>query len=175
MAPARILVIEDDETIRQLAVTVLALEGYDVLAARDAEAGRAMVDEFQPDVVLMDRQLPGMDGLTLTRILKADPRTWRITVLAFSGNDARENDMEAVSAGCDGFLAKPVDVTALLRTVAWHVAVRRSRFGPRSSVSTKYDAAPFRRPLGAAQSRAAHVLPAIVRVERPFNPVSETL
>jgi CheY-like chemotaxis protein len=175
MAPARILVVEDDDTIRQLAVTVLALEGYDVLAARDAEVGRTMVAELQPDVVLMDRQLPGMDGLTLTRILKADPRTWRITVLAFSGDDAREHDRNAVAAGCDGFLAKPVDVAALLRTVAWHVAVRRSRFGPRTLVHTKHDAAPFQRPLGAAQRSAAHVLPALTRVERPLNPVSETL
>ena len=176
MAPARILIIEDNDAVRKLVVGVLAREAYDVAAARDAEAGHAMLAEVLPDLVIMDRQLPGMDGLTLTRIIKTDPRTQQVPVLVFSGNDTRADDAEAVAAGCDGFLAKPLDIAAFLRSVAWYVAVRRNRLGSRTTLQpTKFDAAPFRRPLGAAQSRAAHVPPALSLVGCLIHPVSETL
>lgn len=180
MAPARILVIEDNDTVRKLVVGVLAREAYDVAAACDAEAGHAMLAEVLadvlPDLVIMDRQLPGMDGLTLTRIIKTDPRTQRVPVLVFSANDTREDDAEAVAAGCDGFLAKPLDIAAFLRTVAWYVAVRRIRLDARTTLQpTKFVAASFRRPLGAAQCRAAHVPPALSLAGCLINPVSETL
>lgn len=157
MTPARILVVEDEEMVRRLAVTILSLEGYDVSAACDAETGRRMIAERKPDVVLMDRGLPGMDGTTLTRVLKTDVRTRSITILAFSSNAAREDDAEAVAAGCDGFIAKPFDVEALLRTVRWHALVRERRLGRPIHRQSTSEVAAVERPLGAVQCSPAQV------------------
>jgi CheY-like chemotaxis protein len=153
MAPTRVLIIDDDDAMRRLAVTLLALEGYDVAAAHDAESGRAQVTRRAPDVILMDRDLPGMSGLELTRQLKANPRTQSIMILAFSCSDSREDDAEAVAAGSDGFAAKPFEAPVLARTIAWYAAVRASRLGIRRSSPFKHDAVPFERPLGAATTR----------------------
>lgn len=175
MAPARILMVDDDATVRRLAVTVLSMAGYDVAEVANAEAGAALVAQQLPDIVLMDRTLPGMDGWTFTRMLKADTRTRNVTVLACSGTATRQADAEAVQAGCDGFIAKPFDVGTLLRTVAWYAALRESRLGPRPSLFFTLDATPYRRPLGAVQRRTTHVLPLLAGAERSVHPISETL
>lgn len=150
MEPTRILVIDDDDAMRRLAVTVLALEGHDVVAARDAESGRVEIARRMPDIILMDRDLPGMDGLELTRHLKAEPHTRDIVILSFSASDSRADDARAVAAGSDGFVAKPIDGPELTRTVAWHAAALEFRLAVRRPSSARRAAASFERPLGAA-------------------------
>jgi len=79
-----ILIVDDNPTNLKLARVVLAAEGYEVRVAVDAEEAMAMLDGFHPRLILMDLQLPGMDGLTLTRLLKADPVTSDVTILALT-------------------------------------------------------------------------------------------
>ena len=84
MAGEPILIVDDNPTNLKLARVVLAAEGYEVRVAVDAEEAMAMLDGFHPRLILMDLQLPGMDGLTLTRLLKADPVTSDVTILALT-------------------------------------------------------------------------------------------
>lgn len=166
MDPTRILIVDDDDAMRRLAVTVLALEGYDVSAARDAQSARDQIAKRVPDVVLMDRDLPGMDGLALTRLLKADARTHQIVILAFSSSDSREDDARAVAAGSDGFVTKPIDMPTLTRTIAWHAAAREIRLGLRRSTPARPALAAFERPLGAAGG-PARPQPGNLKLEPP--------
>jgi DNA-binding response OmpR family regulator len=153
MNRAHVLIVEDDRTTQHLARIVLQDAGYNVSAADNAEQAATWLEMFLPDVILMDRELPGMDGLELTRRIKMDQRTSGATVLSFSSRQTPADDMQAVSAGSDGFVNKPFDVHALLRTIAWHVAARST-------------------PLGDA---AQHLPPADRRSGSPSNPSGGTM
>ena len=117
-----ILLVEDNEANRMLACAVLAGNGLSVRWADSAQAARKLLSKGRPDLILMDIQLPGMDGLTFTRELKADPATRSIPVVAFTAH-AMEADRElAVEAGCDGYIFKPIDVktfSALVSGYMW--------------------------------------------------------
>ncbi|MDE3052594.1 MAG: response regulator, partial [Gemmatimonadota bacterium] len=89
-------------------------------------------------------------GLDLTRQIKADPRNREIAVLAFTASDSREDDAQAIAAGTDGFVSKPIDTPVLLRTIAWHAAARELRLGVRRTTPVRRDTGGFERPLGAA-------------------------
>ena len=104
----RILVVEDQEDNRQILRDLLANAGYDMIEAEDGEQGVAAANNERPDLILMDIQLPGMDGLTLTRRLKADPATADIPVVGLSAH-ALQRDVElAYSAGCVDYITKPI-------------------------------------------------------------------
>lgn len=105
----RILVVDDNATNLKLAATVLELAGYDVAVAEDAERALDSIRTACPDLVLMDIALPGMDGLALTRMLRADPRFERLTIVALSAFAMKNEVDQAVAAGCDGYLTKPID------------------------------------------------------------------
>lgn len=106
---ARILVVDDNAANVKLARFVLEKRGFEVRVATDAEEAQKEIAANPPRLILMDVQLPGTDGLTLTRQLKADPRTKDIVIVAFTAF-AMESDREkAMAAGCDGFFAKPID------------------------------------------------------------------
>src|SRR3954462_5348721 len=124
-----ILIVEDDLTTQEMARMVLENAGYGVSIARSAEDAERMVQAQWPDIVLMDRDLPGMDGLELTRRLKVAQDTCGITVIAFSGRRSTEENEQALAAGSDGFINKPFTVRGLLQTVAWHVAARANGVG----------------------------------------------
>ena len=115
---ATILLVEDNPANLKLAVFVLESAGYTVIAAADAEAGVSLARERHPDLILMDIQLPGMDGLAATELLKRDEATRAIpvialTALAMKGDEARIRD-----AGCDAYIAKPMRYQEVLATVA---------------------------------------------------------
>jgi CheY-like chemotaxis protein len=109
----RILVVDDHPINLKLACDVLESGGYDVDRAVDAENALEVIRRSDFDLILMDVALPGMDGLTLTRLLKADPATQHILVVALTAFAMKGDDIKAMDAGCDGYLAKPIDTRKL--------------------------------------------------------------
>ncbi|HXZ85444.1 MAG TPA: response regulator [Myxococcota bacterium] len=117
MAQPLILVVEDRPMNAKLLRDVLGASGYDVVEAVDAETGLALAREREPALVLMDIQLPGMDGVTAVGELKKDPRTAKIPVIAVTAS-AMPLEREAIlRAGFDGYQAKPISVKELLGEV----------------------------------------------------------
>jgi len=118
---AKILVIEDNHANMKLATFILTTAGYSVLAAMDAEAGLTLARAEQPDLILMDIQLPGMDGLQATGLLKADPATRAIPVIALTALAMKGDEERILAAGCDGYVAKPLAYRDFLVVVARHL------------------------------------------------------
>lgn len=116
--PATILVVDDNATNLKLACYVLETQGYAVLRARDAREALAVLQHARPDLILMDLQMPGMDGLTLTRQLKADPAYRHICIVALTSFAMKGDDRKALEAGCDGYITKPIDTVKLPAQVA---------------------------------------------------------
>lgn len=115
---ARILVVEDNPTNMKLAVLLLERDGHEVMQASDAEEGMLLARTQLPTLILMDVQLPGMDGLTATRLLKADAATQDIRIVALTAF-AMSGDREKIeAAGCDGYIAKPFRYQEFLSTIA---------------------------------------------------------
>ena len=110
-AMPQVLVVDDNPINLELASYVLATDGWDVVTAGDALEALRCLEASHPDLILMDIQLPGMDGLTLTRQIKADPATRHITVVAFTAYAMKGDEEIMRAAGCDGYLAKPIDVS----------------------------------------------------------------
>jgi two-component system, cell cycle response regulator DivK len=105
---ARVLIIEDNPANMKLASLLLRHVGHTVQCAVDAETGLTMARCDQPDLILMDLQLPGMDGLAATALLKQDPVTAIIPVLALTAMAMKEDRAKSQLAGCDAYIAKPV-------------------------------------------------------------------
>jgi two-component system cell cycle response regulator DivK len=127
MAGEPILVVDDNPQNLKLARVILTAEGYEVRTAVDAEEALRMLESFRPRLILMDLQLPRMDGLELTRRLKADPERDTIVILALTAYAMRGDDQKALAAGCDGYMSKPIDIDALPRVVAEHLTRARKR------------------------------------------------
>lgn len=104
-----ILVIDDNMMNRELASFLLEHAGFEVRCAEDGSTGLEMIATSRPDLVLMDIQLPGMNGLEVTRLLKADPVTQHIPVVAFTAYAMKGDEEKMRGAGCDGYLSKPID------------------------------------------------------------------
>jgi CheY-like chemotaxis protein len=118
---APVLVIDDNAHNLKLLRVLLSVDGYDVRTATDAEDALRVLGTFTPEVILMDLQLPGMDGLELTRQLKADPQTRRIRIIAVTAYAMKGDDEKARAAGCDDYVSKPVDADTLSTVVARHI------------------------------------------------------
>lgn len=118
MSRHRILVVDDNPQNLKLVRVLLTLEGYDVRSAADAEEALRILDTFTPGLILMDLQLPGIDGLELTRRLKADPARRGIVIVALTAYAMKGDDEKAFAAGCDGYVSKPIDTNALCALVA---------------------------------------------------------
>ena len=118
MSTKRILLIEDNAINRRLAQFLLKSQGYEVWEVTSAPEAFASLKEKRPDLILMDIQLPGMDGLTATKQLKADPATRDIPVLAVTSYAMKGDEAKAFEAGCSGYVTKPIDKTLFLQTVA---------------------------------------------------------
>ena len=112
-----ILIVDDNPTNLKLASDVLECEGFTILKAVDAEDAQVFLAQSTPDLILMDIALPGMDGLTLTRKLKSDPKFKHIPVIALTAFAMKGDDRRALSAGCDGYITKPIDTRELPRQV----------------------------------------------------------
>jgi CheY-like chemotaxis protein len=119
-----ILVVDDNPTNLKLVIDVLEFEGYDLLKAEDAEVAQEVIRTNNIDLILMDIALPGMDGLALTRKLKADPHTKDITIVALTAFAMKGDEDKARDAGCDGYITKPIDIKNLNIQVQQHLANR---------------------------------------------------
>ncbi len=121
MAGDCILIVDDNATNLKLARVLLQGAGYEVRTAADAEDALRLLATFRPRLILMDIQLPGMDGLELTRQLKADRATRDIVILALTAYAMKGDEEKARAAGCDGYITKPIDIDALPGVIARHV------------------------------------------------------
>ena len=108
-----VLVVDDNPANADLVSFILAKQGYQVHVAADAAEALAMVTAFSPQLIMMDLQLPGMDGLTLTRQLKADATTRQIIVIALTAYAMKGDEQRAREAGCDGYISKPINTRTL--------------------------------------------------------------
>ncbi len=121
MNGATILVVDDNSTNRKLVSDVLGFDGYRILEAGDAEVAQEIVRKTPPDLILMDIALPGMDGLTLTRLLKVSDATRHIIIVAVTAFAMKGDDAKAREAGCDGYITKPIDTRTLPDAVAGYL------------------------------------------------------
>src|SRR5215468_263539 len=113
MAREPILIVDDTPVNLKLTRILLLNEGYRVRTAGSAEEALELLRTFHPDLILADIQLPGMDGLEMTRRIKRDPQTSGITVVALTAFAMKGDEQKALDAGCDGYITKPIDTRTL--------------------------------------------------------------
>ncbi len=113
----RILVVEDQEDNRRILRDLLASAGYEVLEAVTGEEGVTLAETQRPDLILMDIQLPGLDGYEATRRIKGNPALHKIPIIAVTSYALSGNDVKALEAGCDAYVAKPYSPRALLAKI----------------------------------------------------------
>ena len=109
----RVLVVDDEEKNRTLLVRLLTVEGYDVVTAADGDAALKAVDQHSPDLIMLDVQMPGLDGFEVCRRIKADPATRLTPIVMVTAMNAREQRIASINAGADDFLGKPFDPAEL--------------------------------------------------------------
>lgn len=122
-----ILIIDDNPQNLKLARVLLSGEGFNVRTAVDAEDASRVLQSFKPSVILMDIQLPGMDGLELTRRLKADPAYREIVIVALTAYAMKGDEEKAYESGCDGYITKPIDTATLSAQILACLARRPTR------------------------------------------------
>lgn len=113
----RILIVEDNDKNRLLVRDVLSYYGYEVIEARDGEKGLRMAKEHIPDLILMDMQMPVMDGFDAIKMLKNDPDTKHIKIIAVTSFAMKGDKEKIIQAGADDYIAKPVDTRELPRII----------------------------------------------------------
>ena len=119
---ARVLIVEDNPANMTLALFLLQSAGHTVFSATDAEAGLTLARAEKPDLILMDIQLPGMDGLQATALLKRDAVTRAIPVIALTALAMKGDEERIRAAGCDGYIAKPMRYQEFMATIAAQLA-----------------------------------------------------
>ena len=124
MSAGLILVVDDHPVNLELLLHLLTGHGYEVMTAADAPAAQAAIRLRRPGLILMDLQLPGMDGFELTRRLKADPATAAIPVIAVTSYAMSVDKLSAMQAGCDAYVTKPIDTRTLPALIARFMAAR---------------------------------------------------
>ena len=117
MGDEKVLIIEDNELNMKLVVAILKMGNYQVLSAVNAETGIQFAREHCPDLILMDIQLPGMDGLAATRMIKGDDHLKDIPIVALTSYAMQGDEEKAMDAGCNGYIPKPIDTRHFLETI----------------------------------------------------------
>ena len=125
MANEPILIVDDNPINLKLLKVLMTVEGYEVRTATDAEEALNVLNSFTPALILMDIQLPGIDGLELTRKLKADPNYHDTIILAVTAYAMKGDDTKAIAAGCDGYITKPIDTQTLPKLIADYLTKKR--------------------------------------------------
>jgi CheY-like chemotaxis protein len=125
MTRIRALVVDDNAINVDLAAFVLNAQGFEVAIAGSAVDAIARAHSFHPEVILMDIQMPDVDGIEAVRRLRADPATRGAVVIAFTAYAMKGDEQKLLAAGCDGYIAKPIDIASFGQTVRMHVEARR--------------------------------------------------
>ena len=116
------MVVDDHVLNVELVRFILDAEGWAVALAGDAQQALALLPGFAPDLILMDIQMPGIDGLALTRQLKADPATSHIVIVAFTAYAMKGDEARMMAAGCDGYISKPIEVATFAAQVRGYLS-----------------------------------------------------
>ena len=116
-----IMIVDDNPVNLKLVRILLTKQGYTVCTAMDADEALVTLEGVHPRLILMDVQLPGIDGLTLTRQLKANPATQDILIVALTAYAMKGDEKKAWDAGCDGFIPKPIDTRAFMQPIAGYL------------------------------------------------------
>lgn len=117
MRPHRVLIVDDNLMNLELVSYMLTADGFEVSSVNDAKAALEIIPDCRPDLILMDVQLPGMDGLELTRHLKAHAPTSNIVIVAFTAYAMKGDEAKMLAAGCDGYISKPINVGTFVTQV----------------------------------------------------------
>jgi two-component system, cell cycle response regulator DivK len=125
MAASRILIVEDNEKNRKLVRDVLSFKGYVTLEAARAEDGIRMARESLPDLILLDIQLPGMDGIQALQHLRGDPATRDIPVIAVTASAMTQDQDRLMSAGFDDYQRKPIEIREFIQAIAHRLEAGR--------------------------------------------------
>ena len=120
-----ILIVEDEPRNMKLLRDLLQRFGYEILEALDGEQGVKLAGERMPDLILMDIMMPKMDGLEATRIIKANTKTKHIPIIALTSYAMKGDREKTIEAGCDGYLAKPIDIKEVLKTIETYLTVKQ--------------------------------------------------
>ncbi|MDA0710645.1 MAG: response regulator [bacterium] len=134
MAGETILVVEDNPLNMELVSDILEANGYNVRQAINGKEAVQEVGELMPDLILMDIQLPGLDGLTVTGIIKDNPDTARIPIIALTAHAMRGDEEKAREAGCDGYISKPIDTRLLPQTIRQYLNAAAASSAEESSI-----------------------------------------
>jgi two-component system, cell cycle response regulator DivK len=126
-----VLLVEDHEDNRIVYSTILRIFGYTVLEARNGDEGVRMAREEGPQLILMDIAIPLIDGFAATQLLKGDPATAGIPIVALTAHDSSEDRARAREVGCDGYLAKPVEPRRVVAEVAKLIGAAEAADGVR--------------------------------------------
>ena len=127
MEQLTILIVDDNPVNMKLIRVLLTGDGYQVRTAADAHEALRVLTEYHPKLILMDIQLPGIDGLELTRRLKADPSTRDILIIGLTAYAMKGDEDRILAAGCDGYIAKPIDTRNLPITIRSFLAPEPSK------------------------------------------------
>ena len=119
-----ILYVEDNPDNRMLVKRILRAEGYELLEATNANEAMDLLEDTVPDLILMDINMPDMDGYTLTTKIKSMPGFGRIPIIALTANVMRGDKEKTLEAGCDGYIQKPLDIDQLTREIEKYLARR---------------------------------------------------
>jgi CheY-like chemotaxis protein len=125
-----ILIVDDNPINLKLASEILLASGYTVDEAINADQAQELLVTVLPDLILMDIALPGMDGLSLTRIIKADARLGHVPIIALTAFAMQGDDRKAADAGCDGYITKPIDTRKFVAQVSSILEAARTRQRP---------------------------------------------
>lgn len=126
MAGEKILIVEDNPLNMELVSDLLQVRGYQVIEATTGKQALELVRQHHPDLILMDVQLPGLDGLAVTKMLKSDPATEDIIVVAITAHAMRGDEAKVYAAGCSAYIAKPIDTRELPRVVSRFLEKKQS-------------------------------------------------
>lgn len=118
----KILVVEDNDINRELMRDILGMQDYEVLLAVDGEEGVRFAKEHLPDLILMDIQLPKMDGLQATKILKTDAVTMHIPIIALTAFAMKGDEDTFIKAGCNAYISKPIAVSSFIETIKTYLS-----------------------------------------------------
>ena len=138
-----VLVVEDNELNMKLIRGLLRLGKYQILEATDAETGIQIARERKPDLILMDIQLPDMDGLKAARIIKEDPVLKAVPIVAVTSHAMQGDDKKAFDAGCSGYISKPIDTRSFLTTIEQYLGKNTDKRQSNGEKNPMYDCGMF--------------------------------